>query len=214
MIVLGMSGKLGVGKNYVSDKYIIPKLMTIYLEKGFTVIPYYFSYGSFIKSELYAKDTIGDLSFYNLFVQKTSEIRHRLQTYGTDICRNNVRKDMWIRHVHMWINIQQYQLDQLPENIKNNIIPLFVIQDVRFENEYNFVKSFKNHILIRVESHTRNLIRSQFENSNAKHLSETSLDDKCFENIIHNEIDTTSDALDIEIDHILIPLLEKINLKI
>lgn len=201
MIVLGMSGKLGVGKNYVSDKHIIPEIIKSFKEeRGMNVIPYYFSFGSFIKSNIYSNDTKNELCFQNLFVRKTSKVRERLQTYGTEVCRTGIRDDLWIRYVDIWMNIQSYQLDQLPVEVRKDMLPLFVIQDVRFKNELKYVSNRQNSVVVRVVAPGRNRERVVQEKSNSTHASEIDLDDTEFEFTIQNdEIDTKDISLEEQI---------------
>lgn len=189
MIVLGMSGKLGVGKNYLSDHFVVPRLIEIFKEQGIQLLPYYFSFGSFIKSEIYARDMTNTLSFHNLFVEKTTEVREYLQTYGTEVGRQTVRPDVWIRQLQIWISIQQYQLSQLPLNIRRTMVPLFIVQDIRFENELAYVQSLPNNLVIRVVAPKRNQERHTMEGSNKYHPSEIDLDSLPFEHVVHNDID-------------------------
>lgn len=210
MIVLGMSGKLGVGKNYVSDKYVIPKLMEMFGD-DYTVVPYYFSFGSFIKTEIYGRDMTDTLSFRNLFIKKTSSVRKHLQTYGTEMGRHHIREDLWIRHVDMWIQIQTYQLRQLPV-LKKKILPLFVIQDIRFKNEWTYVQNLANSILLRVHAPSRNKSRCESEQANSQHASETDLDRVPFPYTIHN--DPWDEDVQEQVNAILQEVAPKIDLKI
>jgi len=184
MFVLGISGKLGVGKNYVSENMIIPMILKWYKNK--VVVPYFFSFGSFIKSELYGRDD--RLTYHNLFEEKTSDIRHRLQQYGTEIGRDNFRKDIWIRQVKLWMEIQTNQLNVINQHLSTPIYPMFVIQDIRFPNELEFIQSFENSLVIRIEAPLRHLQKCREEQSTPQsHSSETSLDNILCENIIYND---------------------------
>ena len=214
LLVLGMSGKLGVGKNYMSDTFIIPSLMSKFKKLDLQVIPFYFSFGSFIKADMYARDDTQDLDFHSLFVQKTSQVRQRLQTYGTEMGREKWRKDMWIRFVDIWKSIQLYQLDQLPSHVKSGIVPLLVIQDIRFDNELHYVQSFKNSLVVRVTAPERNLIRLKTENSNRNHISETELDNAHFEHEIDNDINTKEENVILNVDKMITDFMTKIDLKI
>jgi hypothetical protein len=176
MILLAMSGKMGVGKNYVSERYIIPLLINELEKQGKKVIPYFFSFGSCIKAELYSRDP--KYTYENMFEKKPGWVRKDLQEYGTKIGRDGICSDIWIRQVELWIKIQTEGLKKLGENM----IPLFVIQDVRFINELEFVSSFPNSLIIRVEAIERHHLRCIQENNihNDTHISETELDDAKF----------------------------------
>lgn len=190
MIVLGMSGKMGVGKNYLSECYIIPMIIEHYKNDGIIIIPYFFSFANFMKSELYARDTSSTLNYHNMFVCKTQETRTRLQQYGTEMGRNSVHDKIWIKHVELWMDIQATQLKNVSNNCKNlRMLPLFVIQDIRFKNELEFVRGLPNAIVIRVEAPQRHLQRCQSENSQNQHISEKDLDDMIFPIMLYNDED-------------------------
>lgn len=215
MIVLGMSGKMGVGKNYISDTIVVPTLLDMFATKGYTLIPYYYSFGSFIKTHIYARDTTDSLSFENMFIRKTPEVRSTLQSYGTDIVRNTIRDDVWIRELDMWMRIQVHQLNQLPAKHSQNMIPLFVIQDIRFQNEYEFVRKMQNSLVIRVEAPSRNKDRVLSEIANEHHVSETDLDMAFFEHVLQNDpCDDDVHTLEKSVKNILAIFCSKINLKI
>lgn len=209
-IVLGMSGKLGVGKNYISDKFIIPRLIREFASRNVTLVPYYFSFGSFIKAQLYAEDGLDDLTFENLFVHKSSNVRERLQKFGTEMGRDKLRKDLWIRYVDIWISITLYQLQQLESD--NPILPLYIIQDVRFQNELEYVQDYPNHLVVRVVAPGRHSIRCTQSNSNGTHLSEIDLDAAVFEHVLLND-PSDSENVASRVDDIVSTFVHKINLK-
>jgi hypothetical protein len=213
MIVLGMSGKLGVGKNFLSDHFVVPRLIEIFKEQDIQLLPYYFSFGSFIKSEIYARDMTNTLSFHNLFVEKTTEVREHLQRYGTEVGRQTVRSDVWIRQLESWISIQQYQLSQLPVKTRRTMVPLYIVQDIRFENELAYIKSLPNSLVIRVVAPKRNEERHVMEKCNRYHPSEIDLDGLPFEHIVHNDIGEADDVLR-QLENIVKRWTSKVDLKI
>lgn len=197
MIVLGMSGKMGVGKNYLSECYIIPMIIEHYRKEGITIIPYFFSFANFMKSELYARDTLDILNYRNMFVCKTQDTRKKLQQYGTEMGRNSVHDRIWIKHVELWIKIQAEQLMTVSNNCKDmQMVPLFVIQDIRFKNELEFVQGLSNAMVIRVEAPKRHLQRCLSENSQNQHISEKDLDDVIFPTTLYNDEDYPLDIKD------------------
>lgn len=187
-ILIGISGKKGVGKNYVSEKYIIPLFIQKYNEKDSSkhLIPYFFSFGSTIKAELFARHK--DLSSSDLLSDhKTYAIRKLLQEYGTEQGRDGHHKDIWIRQVSFWMETQIRSLKQ--SGLHFDFIPLFIIQDVRFKNEFEFVSGFSNSLIIRIVSEQRHAEKCELENnkSNDNHISETELDDTIFQFYIFND---------------------------
>jgi hypothetical protein len=187
MIVLGISGKMGVGKNYVSEKYIIPLLITEFERLGKKVIPYFFSFGSCIKAELYSRDST-KFTYDNLFNDKPGWVRQSLQEYGTKVGREGISSDVWIRQIELWMKIQINGIQKIPNH--QEFIPLFILQDLRFTNELEFVRSFPNSLIIRVEAPHRNQERCKKENGNyGTHISETDLDNSVFPFYFFNDID-------------------------
>lgn len=179
-VVLGMSGKMGVGKNYVSDKYLVPMMMKRMMEeRGVSVIPIYLSFALFLKSSVLATDTTNEWTYDNLFCQKTKASRTKLQTHGLAMRTN--REDVFIRYVHTFMTYQLQQLAELPESIRRSTLVMFIVQDVRFQNELNYVQSIPHSVVVRVHAPARNQARIHQEQSNATHVSETQLDDCRFE---------------------------------
>ncbi len=162
MYILGVSGKCGVGKNYLTEHYIVPKIIENYSNPTATIVPYFFSFGSFVKTELYSRNVSDVLNYTNLFNKKTKETRELLQKYATENGRDSYRKDMWIRAVDLWIQIHTNSLEIVNKNLNVKLEPLFVIEDVRFENEYRYIQQ-NNGILVLIEAPMRHLKRLQEE---------------------------------------------------
>lgn len=204
-LVLGISGKKGVGKNYVSEKYLVPfmieKCATLFPDK--IVVPYFFSFGSCIKAELYCRNQnlkIDDLISDN----KTPSLRKLLQEYGTTQGRDGYGKDIWIRQIQFWVETQLSSLARSP--ICDKMIPLFVVADIRFTNELEYVSSFSNSLIIRIESKERHIERCQSENNtnSDNHISETELDEHLFKFYIFNDSKHNTEEQSREIiDHFL-----------
>lgn len=155
MYILGISGKKGVGKNYISNNFIVPKIINTLSNDKQTIIPYYFSFGTPAKVELYSKDNTNLLNYENLFLNKTKNTRKLLQQYATENGRDRYRKDMWIRSVDMWIQLHTRELIVLNNHLHNKHVPLFIIQDVRFENEYEYIRKMDGQLVL-VEAPLRN----------------------------------------------------------
>ena len=113
-----------------------------------------------------------------MFEEKPGWVREKLQEYGTKVGRDGICKDIWIRQIKLWIKIQ---LEGIKKIGSTNLIPLFVIQDIRFLNELEFVSSFPKSLIIRVHAPERHQLRCKQENGNFDtHISETQLDDAVF----------------------------------
>jgi hypothetical protein len=211
MILLGVSGKLGVGKNYITENYLVPKLIERFSNKNVQYVPYFFSFGTQVKIELYSRDTISCLNYHNLFVEKSNHSRTCLQQYATDNGRDKYRKDMWIRAIDMWIKVQLNNLDIVNKHIIRKLVPIFVVEDVRFENEYEYIKS-NSGILVLVESGYRNFEKILQEINNKKsennennetiHESEKGLEHLEFHLRINND-PVNSDTIEFIIDEFI-----------
>ncbi len=205
MILLGVSGKLGVGKNYVTENYLVPKLIKRLSTDEIQYVPYFFSFGTQVKVDLYSRDTSSTLNYSNLFIKKTSYSRETLQQYATENGRDKYRKDMWIRAVDMWIKVQESNLEIVNKHLSRKLIPIFVVEDVRFENEYEYIKS-NSGILVLVESRYRNFQRCLHEINNGNkeylHESEKGIEHLEFHLRINNE-PVNSDTIEFNINEFI-----------
>ena len=75
MKLIGLSGKLGSGKNYIAEKIISPHFRDLY---NILII----GFGDQVKNELYARDLA--LTYDLLYDKKTYESRNKLQQYATE----------------------------------------------------------------------------------------------------------------------------------
>ena len=202
-ILIGFSGKIGSGKNFIAEEIFLPKLFDIYSKRApdKRLIPYYFSFGDHLKIECLCRNSYTNLdqtsAMYNFFIEKDQTTRDMLQKYGTENGRHVYHEDIWVRAVESWISIQESRLEKLRDRTKNDFLPIFVISDVRFKNEAEFIKS-NNGILIRVNAPNRSNKRISSEANNdpqimekiISHLSEISLDNYDFEYNISNDDNT------------------------
>jgi hypothetical protein len=213
ILIFGFSGKIGVGKNYISEKIFGKKLY----ENGYIV--HILALGDYPKYELGSRFKLikdefikeMDETFSELFINKSAETRSKLQIYATDYCRNGGElkiKDkfsiynepsIWIKSLYLEIkNILSKSYD-----VKKDV---FIITDVRFENEANFLKSIGANI-VRIISPTRNNSKlleeakknytdeneiNNFITRIKNHESETNLDKYHFDYVINNEPDNTN----------------------
>lgn len=175
-MLIGLSGKMGVGKNYISEN-IIPNILEKVMQ-NVRIFP--ISFADQIKVELAIRDNT--LTYENLFIHKTNETRDKLQKYGTEVGRSKYGEDIWIKSVEMWMKIFN---DRVPK--KDNLV--FIISDVRFKNEAEWIEK-NNGLLIRIKAPNRNIkriVEEKIDISKINHISEIDLDDYNFNNIINND---------------------------
>lgn len=175
--IIGFSGKLGSGKDYIA-KNILPGVLkdVFYIDFDVRII----GLADQLKYEVAARDATID--YEQMYVKKPAAVRKCLQEYGTENGRNKYGDDMWIRALQMRIRVDTER------HIGDRPL-LFVITDVRYENEAAFVESCG--ILIRINASARNAQRLKEEGTEhlAGHRSETSLDKYPFKNGIANDPD-------------------------
>jgi hypothetical protein len=185
---LGVSGRIGVGKNYITEHYIVPKIINKFSNNKIQVVPYFFSFGSQVKVEMFSRDSSNVLNYHNLFIQKTNETRTMIQEYSTENGRNVYRQDMWIRAVNLWAILQNINLEIINKYLDRKIVPLFVIEDVRFTNEYEYIRRLDG-ILVYIEAPERNMKRLSDESTatSTTHISENGLGHLDFDLRLNND---------------------------
>jgi len=223
-LIIGLSGKIGSGKNYIAEEVLLPQLFQYFTESysNIHLVPYYFSFGDQLKVECLSripyKNIDKDTGMYNFFVEKDQKTRDILQKYGTENGRNVYHEDVWIRAIDTWISIQSSRLEKINKNRSIRIFPIFIIADVRFVNEANYVLS-NNGILIRVNAPNRSYQRVSAEAKNdpdiikkiISHSSENSLDDFEFQYLINND-EQTLNELNKNVKLIIESFLTKFNI--
>jgi hypothetical protein len=171
---IGISGKIGSGKdtsalelrtiinNHFKNEVIKPEIYIRYFADTLKEITSILS-GVEI-NKLYTQE--GKNIYVDSFEMTTGEM---LQKLGTDVMRNHFDTDVWIKAL----------LNNYYTYPKNTI---FILPDVRFENEYNLVN--ENGIMIRINGDPA-LVRAN-SNRDLNHISETALDNADFEYVINN----------------------------
>jgi dephospho-CoA kinase len=171
---IGISGKIGSGKdtsalelrtiinNHFKNEVIKPDVYIRYFADPLKEITSILS-GVEI-NKLYTQE--GKNIYVESFEMTTGEM---LQKIGTDVMRNHFDNDIWIKAL----------LNNYYTYPKNTI---FILPDVRFENEYNLVN--ENGIMIRINGDPA-LVRAN-SNRDLNHISETALDNADFEYVINN----------------------------
>ena len=164
--ILCISGKLGVGKDYLTLTNILPFLSGH--RRGEKVL--LFALADHFKIDCVAKDKF---SYESIFINKTPESRKMLQQRGTEEGRNIYGDDIWIDTVFTWMKLHH----------ERSQITYFIIIDNRFPNEIERFKD-KGAKSLRIISPIRNEKKLQEEskgdikvyNSIKNHMSETALD--------------------------------------
>lgn len=183
MLLIGVTGKLGSGKDYITQNIIIP----YFKKRNQTILPV--SFADQLKVNVMVKNNI---PFNDVYIKKNNETRNLLQTEGTENGRVIFGNDIWIRYFDNWIEV-----------FRSRGIETFVTSDLRFRNEFDYIRS-KNGILIKVVAPNRNEERLQREskgdpiiyNKFKTHISECELDDFSNENydlVIYNDSDSNFD---------------------
>ena len=165
MEIIAFAGNLKTGKNYVAEKLFIPLLPI----KNTLVM----GFADHFKIDAINK---GNLKYEKVFGEKDDETRKKLQLMGTENGRDKYGQDIWINTLDTWMKIYH-----------ERGIQRFIITDLRFKNEYEYLKN-KNAKIIKIEAPNRQ--KENLKNQNLdilNHRSETELNDIQFEYIINND---------------------------
>jgi hypothetical protein len=176
--LIGISGKANVGKDYVAS-----------ILKSWGMTP--FSFALHLKMDAIGK---GEGTYEEVMHTKPPHIRKRLQLKGTEEGREVYGEDIWVKTLDAWLT---YYSNEWNKNA-------FVISDVRFENEADYIKS-RGGILIRVVSDDR-LTTSKLTEEQKTHASEIALDalpNEYFDGIVVNNLDTRTKDLVAQLYNIL-----------
>lgn len=164
--VIGISGKSGTGKDHITQNFIRPH--------GF----YQWSLAWHFKVGIVGK---GLATHDEVFYTKPPHIRKELQLEGTERGRMVYGENLWCDTAREWMVLlkEQWGIDK------------FVIADVRFPNEVEFVQNMGGKVA-RIVAPKR--AESNSLSTEARlHVSETALDDFTgFDHIINNDPDDSS----------------------
>lgn len=147
--VIGLSGHAGSGKDYIAKNILDPM--------GYKQ----FSLAWHFKVGLVGE---GKATHDETFVTKPNHVRHMLQQKGTEEGRNMYGDDVWLRHATEWMTILSKMWG----------INKFVIADVRFPNEVEYIRNMGGKVY-RIIAPQRELW-SPLTLEQRQHLSETALD--------------------------------------
>lgn len=197
MKIIALCGKAGSGKDFIATNYILP-----YLElRNKNILQ--LAFADQMKINIMSKY---DVHYNDLYEKKTQNTRKLLQLEGTELGRNKLGNDIWIKYYKNWLKIFK----------KRNNTDIILTPDLRFQNEMNYLKS-KNSIIIKIVSpdrhHNRLLTESngntEIYNQFKNHISECDLDnllDDNFDLILYND---PNNNMEIEIKK-LYNLLDKL----
>lgn len=175
-MIIGISGKMGVGKDYLVEHFLIP----YFKEQGKRVFTICFADQIKINAA-----TQNNISILEMFGNKTPEMRKMLQITGTEEGRDKYGADVWINYVANWIKLWRMR----------DLADVFIITDCRFKNEVAWIESQLNSKVIRITAPDRNMERLNKESkgdpellkSISTHQSETDLDEHRFKHVINNQ---------------------------
>lgn len=163
MKIIGITGKLGSGKDFITNNVIIPVVKKYYrfLQCAFA---------DQLKINVMTKNHI---DYHSVYEQKTPETRIFLQQQGTENARN-LNENIWVDYLHNWITVHHHR----------GGVELFIVSDVRFKNEYEYIRN-KGGIMVKVVAPERNHKRLSDESNGCEftykhissHPSECDLDD-------------------------------------
>ncbi len=172
MEVFGFIGNMGCGKNYIAEKVFLPKLKS----KPTLVM-------AFADHFKITAICFQNLEYEKVYGEKDEYTRKQLQQLGTELGRDKYGDAIWLKVLYNWMKVYN-----------ERGIERFIITDVRFENEVNFIKSLNGKI-IKIEASDRNLERLMKESNNdkikllelANHRSETYIKEfKEYDYLINN----------------------------
>jgi phosphomevalonate kinase len=192
--IFGFSGKLGSGKNYIAENLFFPKLSS---QKPTLCM----AIADHVKVDLCVKRNI---EYNKLFFSKDAITRRLLQLEATENGRMVYGEDVWVKTLDTWIKIYA-----------SRGIKRFIVTDVRFVNEFEYIKnnSGVNILVIATDRVTNELIRETngdiLKMTEIKtHSSENGLEhmiDK-FDYVIYNDINDSinkSNVIESSVDEII-----------
>lgn len=186
-IIIGVSGKLGSGKDFITTNVILPileKHKQRYLQLNFA---------DQIKINVMTKNGI---EYNDVYLCKTEKSRRLLQTEGTEVGRT-ADKDIWVNYLDNWIKV-----------FNARSINTFVVSDVRFRNEFDYIKN-SGGIMIKIVAPKRNHSRLLQESNGdqetydkiSTHRSECDLDllsNDMFQSVIYNDTEDPFDVVQLQ----------------
>lgn len=166
-MLIGIIGKKESGKDTFGD----------YLVKNYQFQKYSFALPlKKVCKELFLLD---DTQLVDHTLKETIDIRwnmtprQMLQKVGTDLIRNNINEDFWIKHFHFWY-----------KQNKGNI----VITDCRFQNEVDIIKELGG-IIIKLNRKTNGIDQHISENVDTLNNIDYTIDNNETKQVFYQKID-------------------------
>lgn len=172
--IIGFSGKIGSGKDYVAKHIFLPMLINLKIN------PLILSFADPLKQECALRY---ECTYEELYTNKNNITRKRLQNVGDEF-RNKYGTSVYVNAMKMNIKLHSER-----SNVKCIVIP-----DVRFPEEMKFIQNNGGKVF-RVVANNRSIDKLKKEcnenkeemNIRSNHISETALDNKCFDGYIKND---------------------------
>lgn len=162
--IIGLHGKAGCGKDFIASQ-----CLNDYFK---------FALANHFKIDIVRKYLF---TYEEVFDTKPAHVRHRLQQIGTEENRDIFGQDTWVDAAETWLH----------SIYKANNINKFVIADIRFDNEAEWIKR-KGGIVIRVDS---NRNRIGMDEQALQHSSEAGIREDLIDHIIINDVGTDIESL-------------------
>ena len=131
VLIIGVSGKKGVGKDHVVRNVLVP----MFVRRGYRVTTMAFADALKVFLATGGKCTMDELYADS----KTVRVRELLQRVGTDVIRNSHGEDWWTRQLDAWIDVR----------LRRDPVDVVFVPDVRFHNECAWIEQ-KGGLLLRV----------------------------------------------------------------
>jgi hypothetical protein len=164
MQLIGLSGKAGVGKDWVAQQLLVPQ--------GFRPWSLAWHFKTWVVGR-------GLATYDEVFHTKPPAVRHLLQQAGTEEGRAVYGEDIWCATAAAWLQVMAEHWDQQG----------IVVPDIRFPNEVAFIERLGGHV-IRVAAPGR-AAASPLTAAARAHVSETAVDDYPFVDVLHNDPDAS-----------------------
>jgi hypothetical protein len=161
--VIGISGKAGSGKDYITQKFLIPR--------GFCQ----FSFAWHFKIWLVGTKRC---THEEVFVTKPPHVRKLMQEEGTERGRNVYGETVWVDTMFAWMRVLN----------ENSGITNFVVPDVRFPNEALAIQERGGKVIRMVAP--KRVAASPLSEEARNHVSELALDpwkDEQWDGFIYND---------------------------
>lgn len=169
--IIGLHGKAGSGKDFIANE-CLGDYFKVALANHFKI--------DIVRKSIFTFDEV--------FNTKPSHVRHRLQQIGTEEGRDVYGPDVWCNALEAWM----YLINT------SNKIDKFVIADLRFDNEAEYVKSLGG-VVVRIDS---NRNRNGMDEKALQHSSEAGIREDLIDHVIINDIGTDIESLKWQINQI------------